>query len=635
MSKENTQEANVTAPLPRREGLGESPLGKSPSWTIVGWFVLLMVVFAIGRLVFVGYNHDVEPVTGGQVLNILDHGLLLDMRTAACLLLFPGLCVCLMGQRRCWVLVPYFCLTGFLVGSILMADIVMYEFWEFKLCAVHLAYAASPEGTTNSVSTWFLVSRVLGIVAFMLLVAVPAIRLIPKRQTETDKDAHPSWGEKAKGAWGLIVLVLMALCPVGVGSCYQRGPLFLSHATTNPVYRFAVSFGDDERYAAELEESSACCGAIATSPTEGEASHTAALPCYATGNEVTDSLLTSPRPCILFVQLESFGGKFVKELGGIPEVSPRLSSLIPEGIFWDQYYSNSFRTDRGTVCAYSGWISYPTVSPMKRASMHPHLSSLALTLHNNGYQTGYMCAGPMTNMGKELYLWDMGFETLMNEKYFTQEELNSSWGADDRTSAMKLHHTIKEIRPDAQWMMVWQTLSSHEPWDVPYHRLEDKRLNAFAYTDECLGEFIDSLKTLPVWDNLLVIVIPDHGFLYEQTYDDSEFFHSPMLWLGGAIREPRRISTLMNQSDIAATLLAQIGLPHDEFPWSRNIMAPDYKPFVYCNYPAGLFYKDATGETLYDLTAECPIPVGEPVDSTRLCKALTILHASYSQMPHP
>ena len=595
------------------------------------WFLLLLLTFLLGKVAFMYYNQDIQHVTGGQLLSILGHGLLLDMRTTAILLLFPAACLCFMRRRLRWVLVPYFCLVGFMVGTVIMADIVMYEFWEFKLCAVHLAYAASPEGTTNSVSTWFLVSRALGVVTFMLLVAVPAIALTPKEiKKET---AHSRIGSRGS-IWFLLILVLLALCPIGVGSCYQRGPLFLSHAATNPLYRFAVSFGDDGRYAA----GSVCCDSIATNQTVATATDktgAAALPCYATGNEVTDSLLSCPRPSILFVQLESFGGKFVKEMGGIPDVSPRLSRLIPEGIFWNQYYSNSFRTDRGTVCTYSGWTSYPTVSPMKRASMHPHMSSLAQTLRNNGYQAGFMYAGPMTNMGKGLYLWDMGFETLMDEEYFTQEELNSSWGANDQTSAMKMYHTIKEIRPDAQWMMVWQTLSSHEPWDVPYHRLEDKRLNAFAYTDECLGEFIDSLKTLPVWDNLLVIVIPDHGFLYEQTYDDSEFFHSPMLWLGGAIREPRCISTLMNQSDIAATLLAQIGLPHDEFPWSRNVMAPDYKPFVYCTYPAGLFYKDATGETLYDLTAELPIPVGEPADSTRLRKALTILHASYSLIPNP
>ena len=260
--------------------------------------------------------------------------------------------------------------------------------------------------------------------------------------------------------------------------------------------------------------------------------------------------------------------------------------------------------------------------------MHSSLSSLPRTLHHAGYQTGYMYAGAMTNMGKYRYLVDMDFEALMDETYFTRDELDTGWGANDSTAAMKMYHTIAEVRPDAQWMMVWQTISSHEPWDVPYHRLEDKKLNAFAYTDQCLGDLIDSLKTLPVWEKMLVIVIPDHGFLYEQTYDESDFFHSPMLWLGGAIKESRRMSVLMNQSDIAATLLAQMGLSHDDYPWSRNVFAPDYKPFVYCNYPGGLLYKDATGETLYDLTAQMPVPIGEPADSLRLQKALRILHTS-------
>ena len=94
------------------------------------------------------------------------------------------------------------------------------------------------------------------------------------------------------------------------------------------------------------------------------------------------------------------------------------------------------------------------------------------------------------------------------------------------------------------------------------------------------------------------------------------------------------MSVLMNQSDIAATLLAQMGQKHDDYPWSRNVLAPDYKPFVYCSYPAGLLYKDETGETKYDLTANKSIPIGEPADSLRLRKAISILRASYSLIPH-
>lgn len=567
--------------------------------------VLLMVVFAIGKGLFVWYNGDIQAVTFSQLLAILWHGLLLDLRTSAILLLLPALAVALTRKGLRWILAPYFVLLGLVLGAVVVGDVVMYEFWEFKLSAVHLSYAASPEGTTNSVSMGFLATRALLVLGFILAVSVPAIWLTP---SQTDG---------SRRHWGLILMAILAILPIGINHCYHPGPLFMNHAATNPVYRFATSFGDTDRYR-DLPE--------------GDFDVAAA---YQTSDAVTDSLLTTARPNVLFVQLESFGGKFVKELGGLPDVAPNLSRLIPEGIFWDHYYSNSFRTDRGTVCAYSGWISYPTVSPMKEVGMHAGLSSLSESFRQAGYQTGFMYAGAMTNMGKHQYLLDMKFESLMDDTYFTREELNSSWGANDGTSAMKMYNTIREIRPDAQWMMVWQTLSSHEPWDVPYHRLADKKLNAFAYTDQCLGDLVDSLRTLPVWDNLLVVVIPDHGFLYEQTYDTSEFFHSPMLWLGGAVKQPRRMSVLMNQSDIAATLLAQMGLPHDTYPWSRNVLSPDYQPFVYCNYPAGLFYKDANGETLYDLTAQMPIPVDQPADSLRLGKALSILRSSYVQIQHP
>ena len=51
-------------------------------------------------------------------------------------------------------------------------------------------------------------------------------------------------------------------------------------------------------------------------------------------------------------------------------------------------------------------------------------------------------------------------------------------------------------------------------------------------------------------------------------------FHIPMLWLGGAIAEPKVIDTYANQTDLAATLLNQMGLPTDEFSFSKDILNP-------------------------------------------------------------
>lgn len=566
---------------------------------------LWIALFMVAKAAFLYYNRDIEPLSLGEMWDVLMHGLLLDLRTSALLTLPVAVAMAAMRRRAGWLVVPYLTVASFFVGLVVAADMVMYEFWEFKLCAVHLSYAASPEGTTNSVSTWFLVSRLLMIGAFWLPLLWAAVRLWPGR---ADGERTP---------WSLVVCLLCAACPVGVRSAYHDAPLFRCHAATNPMFRFASSYLDDRRFS-RMGETAADTDAA---PMEE----------YRTSNAIADTLLATDRPNVLLIVMESFGGKFVEELGGLPGVAPQLSRLIPESIFWENYYSNSFRTNRGIVSICSGWLSYPTLSLMERPAMHGSIPSLSRSFQQAGYRTGYMYGGSMSNMGKEAYLCNMGFEAIMDEKYFDRSQLTGGWGADDGTAARRMLETIADVDTTARWMMVWQTLSSHEPWEVPYHRLDDAKLNAFAYTDDCVGQLVDSLRTLPAWDNLLVIIIPDHGFLYDLTYDSGDFFHSPMLWTGGAIRKPRRMPTLMNQSDIAATLLAQMGLSHEDYPWSRNVLAPDYRPFVYCNYPTGIYYRDPSGETLYDLSAGLSLPFGTEADSARLNRALRILGTSYRQ----
>ena len=103
-----------------------------------------------------------------------------------------------------------------------------------------------------------------------------------------------------------------------------------------------------------------------------------------------------------------------------------------------------------------------------------------------------------------------------------------------------------------------------------------------------------------------------------------------MLWLGGAIAGPRRMPVLMNQSDMAATLLSQMGIPHRDFPWSRNVLSRNYQyPFAYSSYPSGILFADSTGVSVYDITGRKPITEQPMPSEDRLHKAQTILQKSY------
>ena len=593
---------------------------------LVRLFWLLMLVFCVSRVGFMLYNADLWPsaadpsVTGLSAPTWLKDVILTcfygaashDIYVVAALLAVPALCVaCGMRRLRLW-LAPYYVIMGVAVGIIVAADVVMYEFWQFKLGSVVLAYAAYPEGTANSVSPAFVATRLAAALLLMGLIAGGSIWATPRRA-----EPAPLRQRLLTAIFTLIAAGIMA-SGTGIGYVYRSERIFLNHAAVNPVQGFVSSFSihdykDRYDYFDEAERAKLMQGLYAGN---GTGSTTA----------LTDTLLRTERPDVVVIFMESFGSEFVTSLGGArgttldgrtADVDACFERLIPEGIFWTNYHSNSFRTDRGTVSAFCGWPAYTDVGLMTHTEYHAALPSMPRSLKRAGYDTSYFYPGPTTNMGKGAFLSGIGFDHVLDDKILKPEEYDSPWGAHDRTSASIVARLLTDSTDTKQpRLFCYQTVSSHESWDVPEHRLQDKVQNAFAYTDAAVGMLIDSLKASPRWDNMLVIIIPDHGHLYNvptpgskalhhQAFDDPEFFHSPMLWLGGAIREPRRMDVLMNQSDLCATLLGQLGIDHSDYPWSRDVLSTDYRqPFVYSTFPAGILYRDATGTTLYDVSAD-------------------------------
>lgn len=591
------------------------------------WLSLLLL-FALGKMVFLMYNADVSPFGCADVWQVWWHGLTMDISTAGYVTALPLLLALVSLWWRNlplrWVLWPYLTVVAVLLAVIIGGDTVLYEFWKFKLNAAIFGYMQNPEGATSSVSPLFIITRVGGILLLAVLAGWLLLRRTPVH--------FPAVRRR------LVHTVLLVLCGgalfvgirggvqqgvMNVGVAYYSPSLFLNHAAVNPAFSLLSSLSKTKDFGGQFnwqDDKSLARSFEGLYPGETE--------------DIQDTLLRVKRPNVLVVLMESFGSKFVHELGGLPDVAPGMSRLIPQSIFWTRFYSNSFRTDRGTVSAFSGWVSYPTVSLMRLPEKLNHLPSLARSLQREGYHTGYLYGGDITIMNKKGYLVATGYRQLTSAADFPKRETSESkWGANDSVTARRTYEMIAGGQMPEPWHMTFQTLSSHEPFEVPYHRLSDKKLNAFAFTDHCVTTLIDSLRNTPQWDNLLVILIPDHGFLYDLTYESPEFFHAPMLWLGGAIREPRRMEVLMNQSDLAATLLSQMGISHTDFPWSRNVLSCNYRyPFAYSSFPSGILFADSTGVSVFDITSRKPITEQPAPSPDRIHKAKTILQMSYDRL---
>jgi Phosphoglycerol transferase and related proteins, alkaline phosphatase superfamily len=363
---------------------------------------------------------------------------------------------------------------------------------------------------------------------------------------------------------------------------------FLNHSAVNPVFSFLAS----------LEKTASEDTVYNFYNTEEMAQLTQGL--YDNNTTAGDTLLTTQRPNVVVILLESCGKMFMN-------VMPNLQKAANEGVDFTNCFGNSYRTDRGTVCSLSGYLSFPTMSVMKMSNKVGHISSIARSLQKEGYTTEYLYGGDINFTKMKGYLISTGFERLhWKQDYNIEEQNTSKWGVCDEITFKTLSEMVLNHHDNKPFLIGYSTLSSHEPWDVPVSKYKEKQYNGFYYVDQCIGRFLDEMKQSKQWDNLLVVFMPDHSSDFNE-YDEQHPDRNriPMIWTGGAVKEPKKLDMLCNQSDFAATLLGQMGLTHTDFTFSRDVTSRSYRyPFAIHMFNNGVSMTDSTGFMLYDLTAE-------------------------------
>ena len=106
-----------------------------------------------------------------------------------------------------------------------------------------------------------------------------------------------------------------------------------------------------------------------------------------------------------------------------------------------------------------------------------------------------------------------------------------------------------------------------------------------------------------------------------------------MIWLGGVIKEPKVINQYTNQTDLAATLLGQLGITHEAFTFSRDIFAPDYPEYAFYTYSNGFGFIDHSGVTVYDNEGNIPL-IEKPKEGSelRIQKGKALLQTLYDDL---
>lgn len=565
--------------------------------TVILLFLLWLAVGIISKPLFLLCNTALlQDASLGDWLAVVGHGLRLDLAVAAYLTALPLLLLLYKFSSKpeskdkkiwLWLWHGVLAVESFLYVLAIIANLCLYPYWGFPLDTTPLFYlTSSPTDAMASITVWQIL-----LALFFLVILTVALNyafnkiLKPKALFEIDAK-HTGWKPYVAEVGALVLLGVSLIIPIrggfstatnNTGSVYFSTQMPLNHAAVNPVFSFIESASKSNKF-----------GEMFRYMDDDEAARNFQSLCYTKlrNNGEADSAqvaLKTKDVNVIMVVLEGFSDLVMNKGGRVNNVVPNLEKYTQEGLYFNNFYATSFRTDRGLVSILSAFPSQPEHSLMKYSHKTVHLYSIANSLRQHGYATSYYYGGDANFTNMRSYVMQTGFERLVSDTDFPGSQRTGKWGVQDEHLFSR---ALQDIGTDSKLSFrVIQTSSSHEPFEVPYQSsFKEPELNAFAYVDHCLGEFIESIKALPSWQNTLVVLVPDHLGAYPNPIDNYQLcrYQVPMLMLGGVISKAQQIETIGSQVDLAATLLGLLGIDHSEFTYSKDILdanAPHYAVF--------------------------------------------------------
>lgn len=560
---------------------------KFKRFTIYFYYLIFwLAFFEIARLYFIVFNlKDASGAGFWHICSTFIHGFRLDASMTAYIGFFvtPIFIVSAFFKSHKVLKISLGIFTGILLAVfslIIIADAEVYKYWGFRLDDTPLQYINTPDVMNASTSTW----RLLFLAFIYLDLALGMFwiyHLTIGRKIKNFK-SEQFWSGFYLLIAGLLIIPIrggLGIVPLNAGSAYFSDNMFLNHAAINVIWNSGTSlFADDIDFDAYNYYE----------PEELEKHYNKS---YESPDSVIKILDSKPKK-IVFVILESFTANAVQIEDPEKSVTKKLLEWNDDGILFTQSYSNGDRSEKGIVSIFSSAPTMPGYSVMKDPKKSRKLPSVIAKLVDNGYKSSFYYGGDVNFSNMNSYLKHAGFQNIISQNNLNMDCVETKWGYHDECMFNKFFNDIRATNDTSVFALF--TLSSHEPYDVPVTgpygiETEMQRCqNSYYYTDSCLNDFLTKFKNSPDWENSLVILVSDHGTRYGGVEVwDKQKFHIYMLWTGGALTcDPFIYDKTVDQSDISASLLTQLGIEHDEFIFSEDVFSK-YVPSVFYAYNHG------------------------------------------------
>lgn len=290
------------------------------------------------------------------------------------------------------------------------------------------------------------------------------------------------------------------------------------------------------------------------------------------------------RPNVVVVIMESMGAEFLNECRQDgADLTPCLSRLSREGVFFPNTYATGTRSVRGLEAVSTSLPPLPGMSIVRREG-NEHLRTIGSIFREKGYDLKWIYGGYGYFDNMNYFFGNNGFQVMDRHSMEDSEVTHSTiWGVCDedlfRRAVREADESYGSGKP---FLQVVFTTSNHRPYTYPEGRIDipshTGRLGAVKYADYSVGALVAEAKGRPWFDNTLFVFVADHGAgsagkksLNPETHRIFSIFYAP------ALLKPERRETPISQIDVLPTLLGLLKWPYDAAFYGKDALKPSYQ----------------------------------------------------------
>ncbi len=305
---------------------------------------------------------------------------------------------------------------------------------------------------------------------------------------------------------------------------------------------------------------------------------------------------------VVIIMLESFGKEYIGHFNEYEGHTPFLDSLLQQGFYIDQTYSNGSRSTEGVVAITAGIPSLMEDPLMFSAYQGNRVDGTAALLKKKGYHTSFLHGANEGSMEFERFSLLNGFDEYIDrDDYSMTKDYDGTWGIWDvpffQFAAQKMDET------PTPFYSVLFSLNPHHPfkteqWFEDKYPDEEPLYRSIRYTDFALQQFFEKVKKMDWFDNTLFVITADHvGESRQKKYKHTVGkYQVPILFYKPNSPKLNSSSKLMQHIDIQSSILEYLNydLPFSTF--GQSIFSKTPSSFMYAF--SGGVYKVLDGRYL-------------------------------------